>query len=239
MTLMSADAADHVPRILGLGAITNLLVHQMPILAEELTTTVHKLIRRDLFGRQVRVASISRAVRGRRLDVHGLVTYTDFLVLCTGRSVRQTRRIADRSRELERLSEELLQANRAKSEFLANVSHELRTPLNAVVGFAELLRDGVYGELTPRQASPVARIEASASHLRALVDQVLDLAKITAGRLEVQPEIVDLRQVALDIGTEMEPLFAEGGLAFSLNLGAAVPRVRSDPVHLRHTSGST
>ncbi|HSD89909.1 MAG TPA: GAF domain-containing protein, partial [Kofleriaceae bacterium] len=77
--------------------------------------------------------------------------------------------------ELERLSAELLRANRMKSEFLANVSHELRTPLNAIVGFVELLRDGVYGELTPRQMPPVERIAASATHLRHLVDQVLDI----------------------------------------------------------------
>ena len=73
----------------------------------------------------------------------------------------------------------------AKSEFLANVSHELRTPLNAIVGFVELLRDGFYGDLSPRQVPPVDRIAASATHLRHLVDQVLDIAKIAAGRLEV------------------------------------------------------
>ena len=146
---------------------------------------------------------------------------------------RQTRRIADRSRELEHLSQELLRANKAKSEFLANVSHELRTPLNAVVGFTELLRDGVYGELTPRQAGPVQRIEASAAHLRGLVDQVLDLARMAAGRLEVHRELVDLRQVVLDTATEMEPLLTERGLAFSMSLGAQVPRVRTDPAHLR------
>jgi signal transduction histidine kinase len=92
---------------------------------------------------------------------------------------RLTRRVAQRSAELERLSAELLRANRAKSEFLANISHELRTPLNAIVGFVDLLRDGVYGELAPRQISPVQRIESSATHLRHLVDQVLDLAKMT------------------------------------------------------------
>jgi signal transduction histidine kinase len=146
---------------------------------------------------------------------------------------RQTRRIADRSRELEHLSQELLRANRAKSEFLANVSHELRTPLNAIVGFTELLRDGVYGELSPRQASPVQRIEASAAHLRGLVDQVLDLARMAAGRLEVHRELVDLRQVVLDTATEMEPLLAERGLGFSMALGPQVPRVRTDPAHLR------
>ena len=146
---------------------------------------------------------------------------------------RQTRRIAERSLELEHLSQELLRANRAKSEFLANVSHELRTPLNAIVGFTELLRDGVYGELTARQASPVQRIEGSATHLRMLVDQVLDLAKIAAGRLEVHEEMLDLRQFVLDVVTEIEPLLTEKGLAFSLAIGAGTPRLRTDPTHLR------
>jgi signal transduction histidine kinase len=146
---------------------------------------------------------------------------------------RQTRRIADRSQELEHLSHELLRANRAKSEFLANVSHELRTPLNAIVGFTELLRDGVYGELTPRQSGPVGRIEASAAHLRELVDQVLDLARIAAGRLEVNTELVDLRQFVLDVATEVEPLLTEKGLTFSLAIGAGTPRLRTDPSHLR------
>lgn len=146
---------------------------------------------------------------------------------------RQMHRIAERSQELEHLSQELLRANRAKSEFLANVSHELRTPLNAVVGFTELLRDGVYGELTPRQSGPVARIEASAAHLRELVDQVLDLARMAAGRLEVHPERVELRQFVLDVAAELEPLLAERGLTFSLVMGAGIPRLRTDPTHLR------
>jgi signal transduction histidine kinase len=79
---------------------------------------------------------------------------------------RQARSLADRSAELEQLSAELYRANRAKSEFLANVSHELRTPLAAIVGFVDLLREGAYGELTPRQIGPVERIESSANHLR-------------------------------------------------------------------------
>ena len=146
---------------------------------------------------------------------------------------RQARRIAERSAELERLSSELLSANRAKSEFLANVSHELRTPLNAIVGFADLLRDGVYGELAPRQVSPVQRIEASADHLRHLVDQVLDLAKIAAGRLEVHTEILDLRPFVLDVASEVESLINEKKLGLSIAVGASLPRVRTDPTHLR------
>jgi signal transduction histidine kinase len=146
---------------------------------------------------------------------------------------REASRIADRSSELEHLSTELLRANRAKSEFLANVSHELRTPLNAIVGFVDLLRDGVYGPLNSRQAGPVERIEASANHLRHLVDQVLDLAKIAAGRLEIHTEPVELRPFVFDVASEVEPLMTEKGLSFSLAVGASLPRVRTDPTHLR------
>ncbi|MEO8620271.1 MAG: ATP-binding protein, partial [bacterium] len=124
-------------------------------------------------------------------------------------------------------------ANQAKSEFLANVSHELRTPLNAIVGFVELLRDGFYGDLSPRQVPPVDRIAASATHLRHLVDQVLDIAKIAAGRLEVHPETIVLRPFVLNIASELESLVSEKGLTFSITVGASLPRVRTDPTHLR------
>lgn len=146
---------------------------------------------------------------------------------------RQGLRLADRSAELERLSSELLRANRVKSEFLANVSHELRTPLNAIVGFVELLRDGVYGELNVRQAGPVERIASSASHLRQLVDQILDLAKMAAGRLDVQWETVELKSFVVDLTSEIEALLAERGLALSISVSASLPRVRTDPMHLR------
>jgi signal transduction histidine kinase len=146
---------------------------------------------------------------------------------------RQAQRLAERSSELERLSVELLRTNRAKSEFLAAMSHELRTPLNAIVGFVELLRDGIYGELAPRQVAPVDRIASSASHLRQLVDQVLDLAKMAAGRLEVHPELVDLRPFVLNVASEVESLVQERGLNSSIVLGAGLPRVRTDPMHLR------
>ena len=149
------------------------------------------------------------------------------------RERRENARAAERSRELERLSTELLRANRAKSEFLANVSHELRTPLNAIVGFVDLLRDGVYGALGPRQVAPVERIAASASHLRHLVDQVLDIAKMAAGRLEVHQETVDLRPFVLDVAAEVEPLVSEKQLSISISVPATLPRVRTDPSHLR------
>lgn len=146
---------------------------------------------------------------------------------------RQAARLVERSRELERLSAELLRANRMKNDFLANVSHELRTPLNAIVGFVDLLREGVYGELGPRQVKPVERIEASANHLRHLVDQILDLAKMAAGRLDVHAETLDVRPFILDVASEVESLLNEKNLNLSLVMGGALPRIRTDPTHLR------
>jgi signal transduction histidine kinase len=149
------------------------------------------------------------------------------------RERRQAIRVVERSAELERLYSEVARANTAKSEFLANISHELRTPLNAIVGFVELLKDGVYGDLSPRQVPPVDRIAASATHLRHLVDQVLDIAKNAAGRLEVHPETLVLRPFVLNIASELESLVNERGLSFSIAVGASLPRVRTDPTHLR------
>src|SRR5206468_2242878 len=156
-------------------------------------------------------------------------------LLCVAfiRARRQAMRIAERSAELERLYSEVARANTAKSEFLANISHELRTPLNAIVGFVELLKDGVYGDLSARQVPPVDRIAASATHLGHLVDQVLDIARIAAGRLEVHPETLVLRSFVLNIASELESLINERGLSLSIAVAQSLPRVRTDPTHLR------
>jgi signal transduction histidine kinase len=168
-------------------------------------------------------------------DALWLLILTSIAILGFGvaRERRQALRVAERSAELERLYSEVARANTAKSEFLANISHELRTPLNAIVGFVELLKDGVYGDLSPRQVPPVDRIAASATHLRHLVDQVLDIAKIAAGRLEVHPETIVLRPFVLNVASELESLVNERGLSFSIAVGASLPRVRTDPAHLR------
>lgn len=175
-----------------------------------------------------------QGVQGMRLALFTLAILTiGLLGAIVIRERRQALAIRERSAELERLYSEVARANTAKSEFLANISHELRTPLNAIVGFVELLKDGVYGELSPRQVPPVDRIAASATHLRHLVDQVLDIAKIAAGRLEVHPETVTLRPFVLNVASELESLVNERGLSFSIAVGGSLPRVRTDPAHLR------
>ncbi len=146
---------------------------------------------------------------------------------------RQARSLDERAAMLEELASELSRANTAKGEFLANVSHELRTPLAAIVGFVEMLRDGTYGALTPRQAGPVERIESSANHLRELVDDILDLSRLASARMDVNAEPVVLRPFVLDVVSEIEPLVRAKGLALSIAVGSTLPRLRTDPSHLR------
>src|SRR5262249_1680463 len=90
-------------------------------------------------------------------------------------------------REIEQKSRELAAASQHKSEFLANMSHELRTPLNAVIGFSEVLLDGLFGEVNEKQAEYLHDILASGQHLLSLINDILDLSKIEAGRMELEP----------------------------------------------------
>ncbi|MCA1841779.1 MAG: response regulator, partial [Actinobacteria bacterium] len=96
------------------------------------------------------------------------------------------RTVEDRTRELRAALEQLEVANRHKSQFLANMSHELRTPLNAVIGFSEVLKEHMFGELNERQDEYVTDILASGRHLLALINDILDLAKVESGRMELE-----------------------------------------------------
>jgi photoactive yellow protein len=101
-------------------------------------------------------------------------------------------------RHVRDLSDQLVVSNRAKSQFLANMSHELRTPLNAIIGFADFMLSGATGELTPRHASYLADIHASGQHLLAMVNDVLDLTRIDAGRLDLRLGEHEGRRIAAD-----------------------------------------
>jgi len=97
--------------------------------------------------------------------------------------------------ELGRLYEELETASRHKSEFLATMSHELRTPLNAIIGFSQVLKEQMYGELNERQADYVDDVLSSGQHLLNLINDILDLAKVEAGRMELQPSTFELPEL--------------------------------------------
>ena len=112
-------------------------------------------------------------------------------------------------REAQRARAEAERANRAKSQFLATMSHEIRTPINAVMGYGDLLDAGVSGELTPRQKTFVDGIRASSKHLLGLINDMLDLAKIEAGELDIRVEEVPARPSVRSAVRIIEPQ-AEG-----------------------------
>jgi signal transduction histidine kinase len=97
--------------------------------------------------------------------------------------------------ELGRLYKELEAASRHKSEFLANMSHELRTPLNAIIGFSQVLREQMFGQLNEKQAEYLDDILSSGQHLLNLINDILDLSKVEAGRMELQPSVFSLAEV--------------------------------------------
>jgi signal transduction histidine kinase len=163
-------------------------------------------------------------------------------------------RVAERTRDLqvevgERRAAEAraLSASRAKSEFLAGMSHELRTPLNAILGYTELLLD----DATDPARKDLAAIHGSARHLLSLVDDLLDLARVEAGRLPVHPVDVDVPALLAEVGGRLAPGVAAAGSALEVRVDPSVGRFRTDPTRLaqvvqnlvsnaaRHTPGGT
>ncbi|MET0397652.1 MAG: GAF domain-containing protein [Longimicrobiaceae bacterium] len=120
-------------------------------------------------------------------------------------------------------------ANRAKSEFLAIMSHELRTPLTAIIGYGELLADGITGPVTVEQAHQLGRIKASAMHLLGLIDEVLTFARLEAGRETVRAESIDVRGAVRSAAELVAPLAAGKGLALRVEAPPGRVWLDTDP----------
>jgi signal transduction histidine kinase len=131
-------------------------------------------------------------------------------------------------REVEEKSRELELASRHKSEFLANMSHELRTPLNAVLGYTELIGDGIYGEVPAKIREVMTRIDRSGRHLLGLINDVLDLAKIEAGQLTLSLADYSMQELVQTVFAAVESLAAEKRLALTVEVAAGLPPGRGD-----------
>jgi signal transduction histidine kinase/DNA-binding response OmpR family regulator len=148
--------------------------------------------------------------------------------------------LAERSAELESANIELREQNqrvqeadRLKSEFLANMSHELRTPLNAIIGFAELMHDGKVGPVSAEHKEYLGDILTSGRHLLELINDVLDLAKIEAGRLEFTPAPVKLEEIIAEVCQILQALTAQKNQVVITEVSAAVEEVVIDPAKLK------
>jgi PAS domain S-box-containing protein len=141
--------------------------------------------------------------------------------------------LAEQNARLQWQSQEVERANKLKSEFLASMSHELRTPINALIGYSALMLDGVLGEVNPRQSDALLRGRAAAEHLLALINDILDLAKIEAGKMPLHLEDVSLREVTTEVTQQIEPMVRKKQLDFTIDVSPDCPVIYSDRTKIK------
>jgi signal transduction histidine kinase len=189
--------------------------HQQRQLSDELQTRAARM-ESEVYLRAQEVQEANRLLRAAN---HELAAKEEEL-----------RRTNDELREQSRQAEA---ATRLKSEFLANMSHELRTPLNAIIGFAELMHDGKLGTVSTQHRECLDDILTSSRHLLQLINDVLDLSKVEAGKLEMRPERVDLRNLVCEVRDAVRGLSAKKRIQVAVEVDAGLPEVVLDPGKLK------
>jgi signal transduction histidine kinase len=140
----------------------------------------------------------------------------------------RTKQLTRSNEKLEETNAELERVNMHKSQFLANMSHELRTPLNAIIGFSEILQDQVFGELSERQQRYVSNILQSGRHLLDLVNDVLDLSKVEAGKMDLHWEDFSARQTVNEVIVQLGTLAGKKELSVSASYEAELDIISAD-----------
>jgi signal transduction histidine kinase len=195
-TMHVEDVAPKSLRVPQRGGVRTVLA--VPIVRDGAAVGVIAVVRKE-------VQAFSEA------EVRLVETFADQAVIAI-RNARLFREIENKGRELE-------VANRHKSEFLANMSHELRTPLNAIIGFSEVLAERMFGEVNDKQMEYLQDIHSSGQHLLTLINDVLDLSKIEAGRMELDLSCIDLGLLMDDALTLVRERAQRDGVRISLEVG--------------------
>ena len=141
-------------------------------------------------------------------------------------------RVKERTTELTAANAELARAARLKDEFLANMSHELRTPLNGILSLSEILQEGIYGFLNPQQTKSICTIEESGRHLLSLINDILDLAKIDAGKLELEMTPVSVEGIGNASMRLIKEMALKKRIKTSVNYDSALTIIQADERYL-------
>ncbi|EAU69593.1 two-component system sensory histidine kinase [Stigmatella aurantiaca DW4/3-1] len=139
-----------------------------------------------------------------------------------------TAELAEQNEKLRRQALQLEQASAAKSQFLANMSHEFRTPLNAILGYTNMLLQGVSGEMMPTQKRNLQRIDSNGRHLLQVINEILDITRIEAGRMPLNLSDFALPELLQEVMAELDPIIARTKLVVDAALPPRLPEVHSD-----------
>ncbi len=235
--VMCAAGCDDEP-LVALGRVFGLAEYLIFPLGGRSETAIGLLIAgntADNASYQSRVQSDNEFVMGLANLVSQLATTLSMLNFY--QALEQERRalevkVAERTRELAEAKEAAERASRAKSTFLANMSHELRTPLNAIIGFTRIVRRKAEGALPEKQLDNLDKVLTSAEHLLGLINTVLDIAKIEAGRMDVQASNFGVPQLVELCATTATPLL-KPGVALKRNVAPDLPTLYSDQDKLK------
>jgi signal transduction histidine kinase len=136
--------------------------------------------------------------------------------------------LAQQNELLRRQRFEVEQASALKSQFLANMSHEFRTPLNAILGYTQMLMQGVTGALTEEQHTDLERIDSNGRHLMGLINDILDLSRIEAGHMPVHTATINVSQLVKEVLGELDPIIQRSRLRVGTRLSSRLPTFESD-----------
>jgi signal transduction histidine kinase len=144
-----------------------------------------------------------------------------------------TAELIRRNELLQRQAIELEQASQLKSQFLANMSHEFRTPLNAILGYTSMLLGGVNGDMSPPQKKNLTRVDSNAKHLLSIINDLLDISRIEAGKMPLHLEEFALATLFSELLAEVEPIISKAKLTASTEVRAELPTLVSDRQKLK------